>query len=170
MHLQLEFNFPQAAISSISTGPVATRSTGRHLRMRASKSTMNALSSSPWPTEARTPTGHSSLSLPPQRLTSTRCMSFLDRSVSFTLKTGRPNWQAYRNFCVSLYRCSSEIKAQGELRALDGCRFSSKSPLRVRDGDERVSGRNGSEKFFPDEGSLIYPPGKSMIFFTFPTI
>ena len=34
---------------------------------------------------------------------------------------------------------------------------------RVRDGDEWVAGRNGREQCFPNEGSLICPPGKSMI-------
>ena len=51
---------------------------------------------------------------------------------------------------VSLYLCSSAINAQGESMALDGRRVSSKSPTRVRDGDEGVAGRNGGEK--PDQG------------------
>ena len=50
------------------------------------------------------------------------------------------------------------------MRTLEGHRVSSKSPLRVRDRDIRVAGRNGSEKCFPDEGSWICPPGKSMSF------
>ena len=32
----------------------------------------------------------------------------------------------------------------------------------VRDGDEGVAGRNGGEQCFPDKGSLICPPGKSI--------
>ena len=63
---------------------------------------------------------------------------------------------------VSLYRCSSGSNARGELRAWEGRRVSSKSPSRVRDGDEGVAGRNVRELCFPDEGSLICPPGKSM--------
>ena len=35
----------------------------------------------------------------------------------------------------------------------------SKSPSRVREGDEGVAGRKGREKNFPDEGSLICPLG-----------
>ena len=41
----------------------------------------------------------------------------------------------------------------------------SKSPSRVWDRDEGVAGRNGREKYFPEEGSLICFPGKSMIFY-----
>ena len=48
--------------------------------------------------------------------------------------------------------------------ALEGRLVSSKSPSRVRDGDEGAAGRNAREQCFPDEGSLICPPGKSMIF------
>ena len=40
---------------------------------------------------------------------------------------------------------------------------SSKSPSRVWDHDKGVAWRNGREKCFPDEGSWICPPGKSMI-------
>ena len=65
---------------------------------------------------------------------------------------------------VSLYLCSSRSNARGELRALEGRRVSPKSPWRGRDGDEGVAGKNGREWSFPDEGSLICPPGKSMIF------
>ena len=46
---------------------------------------------------------------------------------------------------VSLYLCSSGSNARGELRAREGRRVSSKSPSRVRDGDEGVAGRNGRE-------------------------
>ena len=46
---------------------------------------------------------------------------------------------------VSLYLCSSGSNAWGESRAREGCRVSSKSPSRVRDGDEGVAGRNGRE-------------------------
>ena len=66
---------------------------------------------------------------------------------------------------VSLYLCSSGSNARGESRAREGRRVSSKSPSRVRDGDEGVAGRNGQKLCFPDEGSLIYPPGKSMFFY-----
>ena len=65
---------------------------------------------------------------------------------------------------VSLYLCSSGSNARGESRAREGRRVSSKSPSRVRDGDEEVAGRNGREYCSPNEGSLICPPGKSMIF------
>ena len=40
-----------------------------------------------------------------------------------------------------------------------------RSGSNARDGDEGVAGRNVREKRFPDEGSLICPPGKSMIFY-----
>ena len=47
---------------------------------------------------------------------------------------------------VSLYLCSSGSNARGESRALEGRRVSSKSPSRVRDGDEGVAGRNVRER------------------------
>ena len=46
---------------------------------------------------------------------------------------------------VSLYLCSSGSNARGKVRPLEGCRVSSNSPSRVRDGDEGVAGRNGRE-------------------------
>ena len=46
---------------------------------------------------------------------------------------------------VSLYLCSSGSNTRGESRAQEGRRVSSKSPSRVRDGDEGVAGRNGRE-------------------------
>ena len=46
---------------------------------------------------------------------------------------------------VSLYLCSTGSNAQGESRAREGRSVSSKSPSRVRDGDEGVAGRNGRE-------------------------
>ena len=46
---------------------------------------------------------------------------------------------------VSLYLCSSGSNARGESRAREGRCVSSKSPSRVRDGDEGVAGRNGRE-------------------------
>ena len=49
--------------------------------------------------------------------------------------------------------------------ALEGLRASSKSLSRVTDGDERVAVRNRREKYFPDEGSLICPSGRSMILY-----
>ena len=64
---------------------------------------------------------------------------------------------------VSLYLCSSGSNAREESRALEGRSVSSKSPSRVQDGDKGVAKRNEREKCFPDEGSLICPPGKSMI-------
>ena len=64
----------------------------------------------------------------------------------------------------SLYLCSPRSNARGESRALEGRRVSSKSPSRVRVGDKGVAGRNYKEQCFPDEGSLICPPGKSMSF------
>ena len=66
---------------------------------------------------------------------------------------------------MSLFSVVSD-NARSESKALEGCRVSSKSPSRVRDGDEGVAGRNGREKCFTDEGSLICPPDKSKIFFT----
>ena len=51
------------------------------------------------------------------------------------------------------------------LRALEGYCVSSKRPSRVRVGDEGVAGRNGREKYFPGEGSMICPPSKAMIFY-----
>ena len=58
----------------------------------------------------------------------------------------------------------SDATYASRLRALEGHCVSSKSPSRVRDGYEGVAGRNGRELCFPDEGSLICPPGKSMSF------
>ena len=46
---------------------------------------------------------------------------------------------------VSLYFWSSRSNAQSESRALEGRHVSSKSPLRFRDGDEGVAGRNYRE-------------------------
>ena len=46
---------------------------------------------------------------------------------------------------VSLYLCSSGSNAPGESRAWEGCLVSSKSPSRVRDGDEGVAGRKRRE-------------------------
>ena len=46
---------------------------------------------------------------------------------------------------VSLYLCSSGSNARGESRAREGRRVSSKSPSRVRYGDEGVAGRNRRE-------------------------
>ena len=37
--------------------------------------------------------------------------------------------------------------------AFEGRHVSLKSPSRVIDGDEGVAGRNGREKYLPDEGS-----------------
>ena len=46
---------------------------------------------------------------------------------------------------VSLYLCSSGSNTWGKSRALEEHLVSSKSPSRVRDGDEGVAGRNGRE-------------------------
>ena len=48
---------------------------------------------------------------------------------------------------VSLFLLSSGSNARGELKALEGCRVSSKSPSRVQDGDEGVEGRIKREVF-----------------------
>ena len=64
---------------------------------------------------------------------------------------------------VSLFLCSSGSNARGKSRALEGRRVNSKSPLRVRDGDEGVAERNYKKNYSPD-WSLICPPIKSMIF------
>ena len=65
---------------------------------------------------------------------------------------------------VFLHLWSSGSNAQDALRALEEChRVSSKSPSRVQDRDEGVAGR--SVRGVPDEGSLIYAPGKSMLFY-----
>ena len=56
-----------------------------------------------------------------------------------------PSRLAQRNLTVSLYLCSSGSNAQGESRAQEGRRVSSKSLSRVRDGDEGVAGRNYRE-------------------------
>ena len=56
--------------------------------------------------------------------------------------------------------CISVVpEATRKARAREGRRVSSKGPSGVQDGDEGVAGRNGREKYFPDEGSLICPPG-----------
>ena len=55
---------------------------------------------------------------------------------------------------MSLILCSSG--STRESRYLKGRRLSSKSPSRVRDGDEGVAGRNRREKYVPNEGSLIF--------------
>ena len=63
-------------------------------------------------------------------------------------------------------RCPSisGSNARGESRALEGRPISLKCPSRIQDGNEGVAGRNWREKCFPNEGSLICPPGKSMSF------
>ena len=67
---------------------------------------------------------------------------------------------------VTLYLCSSGSITQGKSRALEGRRVSFKKALkRVRDGDKGVAGRNRREQCFLDEGSLICPPGKLIIFY-----
>ena len=49
------------------------------------------------------------------------------------------------NLLVSLFFSSSKSNTRGESRAREGRRVSSKSPSRVRDGDEGVAGRNRRE-------------------------
>ena len=63
-------------------------------------------------------------------------------------------------------RCPSisGSNARGESRALEGRPISLKCPSRIQDGNEGVAGRNWREKCFPNEGSLICPPGKLKIF------
>ena len=56
---------------------------------------------------------------------------------------------------VSLFLCSSGSNARGVARALEGRRVSSKSPSRVRDGDEGAAGRNRREWSLPNERSLL---------------
>ena len=53
---------------------------------------------------------------------------------------------------------------EARLWPLKGALSAQKSPSRVQDGDKEVAGSYGREKYFPNEGSLICPPGKSMIF------
>ena len=65
---------------------------------------------------------------------------------------------------VSLFLCSSGSNAWGKSRALEGRLVSSKSPSRVREGDEGVARRN-KIVVLPSEGSLISTQGKSMIFY-----
>ena len=68
---------------------------------------------------------------------------------------------------VSLFLFISKSNARGKSRPLEveGCRVSSKSPSRVWNGDEAVAGRNRRDQYFPNKGSLICLPGKSMIFY-----
>ena len=64
--------------------------------------------------------------------------------------------------------CSSRSNAQCKLRALEGYYMSSESPLRVRDGNEGVGGRDGREKCYPNEVShwsaCKNVPGCQMLF------
>ena len=64
---------------------------------------------------------------------------------------------------LSLFSWSSGTNTWDKFRALEGCSVSSKSPSRIQDGDEKGAGRNDREKYVPDKGSLISPPGKSKI-------
>ena len=56
----------------------------------------------------------------------------------------------FASLTVSLMLCSAGSNATGESRALEGCSVSSKSPTRVRVGDQGVAGRNGREKYLTD--------------------
>ena len=52
---------------------------------------------------------------------------------------------------------------KARLRALKGHHVSPESPSRVRNGGQGVAGRNDKTDL-SNEGSVTYPPGKSMIF------
>ena len=58
---------------------------------------------------------------------------------------------------MSLFLCSSGSNAQGESRALEGRRVSSRGPSRVWDGDQGVAGRNIREPFSPEWGDIDLP-------------
>ena len=55
---------------------------------------------------------------------------------------------------LSLILCSSGRNTQGDSRALEQLRVSSKIPSRVQDGDKGVACRNRREKCFLIKGSL----------------
>ena len=61
--------------------------------------------------------------------------------------------------------CFSGSNTWCESRGLEGHHVSSKSPSRILDAEGGVAGRNGRDRRFPDGGSLICPPDKSMIFY-----
>ena len=65
---------------------------------------------------------------------------------------------------VSLYLCSSGSNARGESVDLEERCVSLKLPLRDRDSDEVVAGKNCRELCFSTRGSLICPKGKLIIF------
>ena len=76
----------------------------------------------------------------------------------------RHSWQLL-DVCVASYLWRFRSNAHSSrLRDLERRCVSSKSTSRVQDGQERVARRDRKEKCFTDEASLIYPPGKSMIF------
>ena len=56
---------------------------------------------------------------------------------------------------LTVYHCSFGSNELGESRAPKGLCVRSKSPSRVRDGDEGIHGRNGGEKYFLKEEALI---------------
>ena len=74
--------------------------------------------------------------------------------VSFCWRRPGTSAPCAAHLMVSLYLCSSGSNAQGESRAREARRVSSKSPSRVRDRDEGVAGTNKPEKWFPNEGTL----------------
>ena len=74
--------------------------------------------------------------------------------VSWDLRTGCP-------FIYVVWEATHKAR----FKALEGHCVSSKSPSNVQNSDEVVAGREEREKYFLDEGSLIHPPGKSMIFY-----
>ena len=65
---------------------------------------------------------------------------------------------------VSLILGSSGSNARAKSRAIEGY-TQLKNPSRVQVEDEGVAGRNGRPKYFPNEGSLIRPASKSIIFY-----
>ena len=65
--------------------------------------------------------------------------------VSCCLRCPRTSAPSSAHLTVSLHLCSSGSNARGESRAREGRRVSSKSPSRVRDGDEGVARRNQRE-------------------------
>ena len=61
---------------------------------------------------------------------------------------------------VSLFLCGSGSNTHSKSSAFEERAVSAqKSYSKVWDRDEGVTGRNGREKCFPDEGSLMGPPG-----------
>ena len=68
---------------------------------------------------------------------------------------------------ASMSLCSSRRNARGELRALEGRRVSSKSPPRLRKGNEWFAERNTKEKCVSQEVLLIFALRANQWFFTY---